>query len=192
VVVADESAEPHWIAADLLSQAEHGEDSLAMLLTPSEALARAVTSEVERQLETLPRREIAAACLERRGWAIVTRDLEEACALADRCAPEHVELVVRDPDRWLPLIRNAGAIFVGGCAAEAVGDYIAGPSHVLPTGGTARFSSPLNVDDFLKKTSIVRYTPERLRRDAPHVAQLARAEGLEAHARAVEIRLTGG
>src|SRR5207248_2367754 len=166
-----------------------GEDSLAILLTPGAALARAVEREVERQLETLPRRVIAAACLERHGWAIVTRDLEEACALADRCAPEHVELMVSDPDHWLPLIRNAGAIFVGGYAAEAVGDYIAGPSHVLPTGGTARFSSPLNVDDFLKKTTVVRYTPERLRRDAPYVTQLARAEGLEAHARAVEIRL---
>jgi histidinol dehydrogenase len=189
VVVADESAEPRWVAADLLSQAEHGEDSLAILLTPDAALARTVTAEVERQIETLPRREVAAACLERHGWAIITRDLGEACELANRCAPEHLELAVRDPDRWLPRIRNAGAIFVGGYAAEAVGDYIAGPSHVLPTGGTARFSSPLNVDDFLKKTSIVRYSPERLRRDAPHVAQLARAEGLEAHARAVEIRL---
>jgi histidinol dehydrogenase len=189
VVVADDSAEPAWVAADLLSQAEHGEDSLAILLTPDESVARQVVAEVERQLATLPRRAVAAACLAERGWAIITRDLAEACALADRCAPEHVELAVRNPRDWVDAIRNAGAIFLGGYTAEAVGDYLAGPSHILPTGGTARFASPLSVDDFVKKTSILEYSPTRFRRDAPHVTRLARLEALEGHARAIEARL---
>jgi len=192
VVIADEDANASWVAADLLSQAEHGEDSMAIVLTPSVDLARAVDSEVERQLATLPRREVAAACLAQHGWLIVTRDLEEACDLANRIAPEHLELAVADPDAWLDRITNAGAIFLGEYAAEAVGDYIAGPSHVLPTGGTARFSSPLSVEDFLKRTSILSYSEARFRRDAPHVARLARLEGLEGHARAVEIRMEGG
>lgn len=191
VVVADDSADPSWVAADLLSQAEHGADSLAMLITPSEALARAVLEEVDRQLAGLPRREIASACLAARGWILVTRDLEEACALASRCAPEHLELVVRDPGAWLDRI-DAGAIFTGPYGAVPMGDFIAGPSHILPTGGTARFSSPLNVDDFLKKTSIVEYSAARYGQDAPFAARLARMEGLEGHARAVELRLSSG
>jgi histidinol dehydrogenase len=189
VVIADDTANPRWIAADLISQAEHGADSLAVLFTPDAGLARAVMAEVDRQLATLPRREIAAACLAQRGWAILTRSLEEACALANRCAPEHVEVVTRDPERWIESIADAGAIFLGSHTAEAVGDYVAGPSHILPTGGTARFSSPLSVDDFLKKTSLLRYSPERFLRDAPHVIRLARLEGLEGHARAIEVRL---
>jgi histidinol dehydrogenase len=192
VVIADDSADARWVAADLLSQAEHGEDSLAILLTPDRTVAGTVVAEVERQLADLPRHEIAGACLRHRGWAILTRDLEEACALADFCAPEHLELAVHAPETWAERIENAGAIFLGDYAAEAIGDYLAGPSHILPTGGTARFASPLNVDDFLKKTSILSYTPERFRRDAPHVARLARLEGLEGHARAVEIRLQNG
>ncbi len=189
VVVADDSASPRWVAADLLSQAEHGADSLALLLTPSEALARAVAQEVGRQVAELPRREVAEACLDRGGAAIVTRDLGEACALASRCAPEHVELLVREPERWSEAIENAGAIFIGDYAAEAVGDYLAGPSHILPTGGTARYSSPLSVEDFLKRSSVIRLGRERFREVAPHVVRLARAEGLEGHARAIEVRL---
>src|SRR5205823_8881311 len=133
-VIADDSANPRWVAADLLSQAEHGEDSLAILLTPDREVAAAVVNEVERQLADLPRRAIAAACLRERGWAIRTRDLEEACALANECAPEHLELAVRDPEAWADRIENAGAIFLGDYAAEAVGDSLAGPTHLLPHG----------------------------------------------------------
>ncbi|MBI3911477.1 MAG: histidinol dehydrogenase [Armatimonadetes bacterium] len=189
VVIADQSATARWVAADLISQAEHGQDSLAILLTPSLPLARAVMDEVARQLSGLPRAEVARACLEKRGWAIVTRDLDEACALANRCAPEHVELLVADPRAWLPRIRNAGAVFLGGYSSEPMGDYVAGPSHILPTGGTARFSSPLHVSSFLKRISVIEYGESAFRRDASHAQTLARAEGLEAHARAIEVRL---
>jgi histidinol dehydrogenase len=189
LVIADETADPRWIAADLLSQAEHGEDSLVVLLTPVEALGRAVAAEVERQAEGLTRRETVRACVSRNGWVIVTRDLEEACALSDRCAPEHLELVVREPDRWLSRLNHAGAIFIGGYTPEPVGDYVAGPSHILPTGGTARFSSPLHLDDFVKKTSVLRYSRERFEREAAHVIRLAEAETLDAHAQAIRIRL---
>jgi histidinol dehydrogenase len=189
LVIADDTANPRWVAADLLSQAEHGEDSLVVLLTPSEALGRAVAAEVERQIPFLSRRETVRRCVEQHGWVIVTRDLEEACALSDRCAPEHLELVVEDPDRWLPRLHHAGAIFIGGYTPEPVGDYIAGPSHILPTGGTARFSSPLHLGDFLKKTSVLRYSRERFEREAGHVIRLAEAETLDAHARAIRVRL---
>jgi histidinol dehydrogenase len=188
VVIADDTANPAWIAADLLSQAEHGEDSMVVLLTPSEALGRAVAAEVAIQAERLSRRETVNRCLERNGWVIVTRDLAEACALSNDCAPEHLELVVEDPDRWLEHLRHAGAIFIGGYTPEPIGDYIAGPSHILPTGGTARFSSPLHLDDFVKKTSVLRYSRERFEREAAHVIRLAEAETLDGHAAAIRAR----
>ncbi|MFN3652138.1 MAG: histidinol dehydrogenase [Armatimonadota bacterium] len=192
LVIADDTANPRWIAADLLSQAEHGADSLAVLLTPSEALGRAVAAEVERQIPGLSHADTLRACVREHGWVIVTRDLEEACELANRCAPEHLELVVEDPDAWLPRIRHAGAVFIGGYTPEPVGDYVAGPSHILPTGGTARFSSPLHLDDFVKKISVLRYTRERFEREAAHVIRLAEAETLDAHANAIRVRLEGG
>jgi histidinol dehydrogenase len=188
LIIADDSADPRWVAADLLSQAEHGADSLVALLTPSEPLARAVAAEVERQVPLLSRASVVRECLAGRGRIILTRDLEEACALSDRCAPEHLELMVEDPDRWLDRIRNAGAVFIGGYTPEPVGDYIAGPSHILPTSGTARFSSPLHVDDFVKKTSVIRYSRERFEREAAHVIRLAEAETLDAHANAIRVR----
>lgn len=191
LVIADDTANPRWIAADLLSQAEHGEDSLAVLVTPSEALGRAVAEEVARQTETLSRSETVRACIRDHGWVIITRDLDEACALSDQCAPEHLELVVADPDAWLPKLNHAGAIFIGGYTPEPIGDYIAGPSHILPTGGTARFSSPLHLDDFVKKTSVLRYSRERFEREAAHVIRLAEAETLDAHANAIRVRLEG-
>jgi histidinol dehydrogenase len=189
LVIADETANPRWLAADLLSQAEHGEDSLAILVTPSEALGKAVAEEVARQAETLSRAETIRACIRQNGWVIVTRDLAEACELSNRCAPEHLELVVADPDAWLPQLRHAGAIFIGGYTPEPIGDYIAGPSHILPTGGTARFSSPLHLDDFVKKTSVIRYSRERFTEEAPHVIRLAEAETLDAHANSIRVRL---
>jgi len=189
VVIADETAAPAWVAADLLSQAEHAEDSLAILLTPSELLARAVIAAVEEQLPALARREIAAASIAVNGMAILTADLPEAVALCNRRAPEHVELVLRDPDAWLEQIVNAGAIFVGPYSSEPVGDYLAGPSHVLPTAGTARFASPLSAHDFLKRTSIVRYSREQFLDDASEVIAFAEAEGLQGHAQAIRQRL---
>lgn len=189
LIIADETANPRYVAADLLSQAEHGEESLAILLTPTPTLADAVDQEIERQLATLSRADTIRACLRAHGVAILTRDLDEAVALADLCGPEHLELLVRDPFPWAYAIRNAGAIFVGEYSSEPIGDYIAGPSHVLPTGGTARFSSPLNVDDFLKKTSIVAYSRRHFEAMAPHVLTLAETETLDAHANAIRVRL---
>jgi len=189
LIIADDSANPRWVAADLLSQAEHGEDSLVVLLTPSGELGRAVAAEVDRQADRLSRRETVRECVSRHGWVIVTRDLAEACELSNRCAPEHLELVVQEPDRWLDSLRHAGAIFIGPYTPEPIGDYIAGPSHILPTGGTARFSSPLHLDDFVKKTSVIRYSRERFEREAAHVIRLAEAETLDGHANAVRVRL---
>jgi histidinol dehydrogenase len=189
VVIADGSADPGWIAADLLSQAEHGADSLVALLTPDPDLARRVIEAVERQVGQLSRAAVARQCLEERGVAVIVRDLGEACVLSDHCAPEHLELLVEDPDHWLDRLHNAGAIFIGPYTPEPVGDYVAGPSHILPTAGTARFSSPLNVDDFVKKTSLLRYSRERFEREAPHIIRLAEAETLDGHAHSVRIRL---
>lgn len=189
LIIADDSADPTWIAADLLSQAEHGADSLCILLTPSESLGRAVAAELERQIPRLSRQETVRECLAAHGWTILTRDLAEACALANECAPEHLELVVQDPEPLLHRLHHAGAIFVGGYTPEPIGDYIAGPSHILPTGGTARFSSPLHVDDFVKKTSVIHYNRECFEREARHVMRLAEAETLDAHAAAIRVRL---
>jgi histidinol dehydrogenase len=194
LTVADDAARPDWIAADLLSQAEHGGmdgESVATLVTPSEALADAVIAEIEAQLAVLKRREEAEASIRANGLAILTRDLEEAAEVANLFAPEHLELAVADPMAILPLIRHAGAILVGEWTPEPVADYVAGPSHVLPTGGTARFSSPLSTDDFIKKSSLLRYPKSALLRDADAILELAGAEGLDAHAESIRRRLAG-
>ncbi|WP_027092625.1 histidinol dehydrogenase [Cohnella thermotolerans] len=192
VVLADDSADPRFVAADMLSQAEHDEMASAVLVTPSERLAAAVAAELDRQVATLPRRDIAEASLAQYGAILTVADLAEGVAVVNKLAPEHLEVITEDPQALLGGIENAGAIFLGPYSSEPVGDYFAGPNHILPTNGTARFSSPLNVDDFVKKSSLIRYSREALLRDAAGIAALARHEGLEAHARAVEIRLEGG
>ncbi len=189
VIVADETATPAFVAADLLAQAEHDTEASAILVTTSEDLARAVQGEVARQMETLPRREIIARSLEAYGAIIVVADMDEACRLVDALAPEHLEIIAVDEERIAERITHAGAIFLGAHTPEAVGDYFAGPNHVLPTGGAARFSSALGVNDFLRHTSILRYTASELRRTAGMIACLAHAEGLDAHARSALIRL---
>ncbi len=189
VVVADDSADPELVAADLLSQAEHDPRAAAILLTPDEQLARNVQGEIEKQLAVLPRRDIAGEAIENYSAAVVTEDLLEAIELANELAPEHLELYVREPFSWLSRIRNAGAVFLGPYASEPVGDYFAGPNHVLPTGGTARFFSPLSVEDFMKRTSVIYGTADTMRNWGPHIVRLAEGEGLQAHARAIALRL---
>ena len=191
LVIADSSARPDWVAMDLFSQAEHDEIAQAVLLTPDERLLEAVATAMRRLVGELPRREIIAASLASRGALVRVRDLEEACAIANRIAPEHLELAVADPQAWLPRIRHAGAIFLGHHASESLGDYCAGPNHVLPTSRTARFSSPLGVYDFQKRSSVIAVSREGARALGPIAATLARAEGLEAHARSAELRLEG-
>jgi histidinol dehydrogenase len=188
LVIADDTARADFVAADLLSQAEHDALASAILLTPSRRLADAVGDEIARQLARLPRRDVAARALADWGAIVVTRDLDEAARLADAIAPEHCELVVADPAALAERVHNAGALFLGSWAAEALGDYCAGPSHVLPTGGTARFFSPLSVETFLKRTSLVACSPEGFRRLAPTAERLAEVEGLEGHAEAVRVR----
>ena len=189
LIIADEHANPAWVAADLLAQAEHDTLAQSVLLTPSETLARAVMEEVARQLETLPKKDIAGASWRDHGAVIVVRDLEEACEISNRFAPEHLELEVANPEALLPLVRHAGAIFLGAFTPEAVGDYVAGPNHVLPTSRSARFSSGLSVLAFMKRTTLLSCTPEALAEIGPAAVKLAEAEGLEAHARSVRIRL---
>jgi histidinol dehydrogenase len=189
LVIADATARPDWIALDLFSQAEHDEMAQAILLTPDAVMLDRVQESVHRLIGEMPRAAIIAASLGERGALIRTRDLAEACMLANRIAPEHLELAVADPDTLLPQLRHAGAIFCGHYASEALGDYCAGPSHVLPTGRTARFSSPLGVHDFQKRTSVLRITREGARTLAPIASTLARGEGLVAHARSAEARL---
>jgi histidinol dehydrogenase len=188
-VVADEGADPAEAASDLLAQAEHDVRAVSVLITPSEALARRVDEEVQRQLEDLPRRDIARRSVEERGALVVARDLDEAVWLADDFAPEHLALLIDDAERWVRKIARAGAIFAGHHTPEAVGDYVAGPSHVLPTAGTARFASPLSVATFRRRMSVLSFTPKALAEVAPAIDALATAEGLEAHARAVRIRV---
>ncbi|MGB9661109.1 MAG: histidinol dehydrogenase [Moorellaceae bacterium] len=188
VVVADASARADWVAADLLSQAEHDLLAGAVLITPERDLAQEVIDEVEKQLADLPRRTIAAQALENYGAAIVVEDMAQALEVANDLAPEHLELYVADPWQWLGRVTHAGAIFLGPFSPEPVGDYLAGPSHVLPTGSTARFYSPLSVDTFLKKSSLIAYSAEGLLKVAREVEVIAQAEGLEAHARAVALR----
>jgi len=189
LVIADGSADPDWVTMDLFAQAEHDELAQAILVTPDAKLLDAVEASARRQLETMPRRAIIAAALEKRGALIKVRDLAEACAVSNCVAPEHLELAVADPDALLPKLRHAGAIFAGHYASESLGDYCAGPNHVLPTGRTARFSSPLSVYDFQKRTSVLRISREGACALAPIAATLAYGEGLTAHARAAEARL---
>lgn len=189
LVIADSSADPRHVAADLLSQAEHDAMASAVLLTPDPALARAACLALAEQVARLSRRQIAEEALTAFGAVIVVPDLETAVTLANRIAPEHLELLVSHPYELLGKVQNAGAVFLGHHSPEAVGDYFAGPNHVLPTAGTARFSSALGVDHFIKKTSIIAYSEKALRRDGQDIIHFAELEGLEAHANSVRIRL---
>ncbi|MEM6962800.1 MAG: histidinol dehydrogenase [Myxococcota bacterium] len=190
LVVADDDADSVAVAADLLAQAEHDEDAYPLLITLSPQKAEAVVGELARQLEKLPRRTIAEAALTRNGHGFVCGDRAEAARVADQLAIEHLCLAVQDPDSLLDGIDSVGAVFLGHHTPETAGDYAAGPSHVLPTGGAARFSSPLGVYDFLVRTSLIRYSKQALREQKDLLTELARLEGLEAHARAVEVRLS--
>jgi histidinol dehydrogenase len=191
VIVADETAPPAWVAADLLAQAEHDPMASAVCLTPRSEVAAAVQAEVVRQLDRLPRRALAEQALARYGAVIVVGDLAAAIELANGIAPEHLELMTADPWALLASVRHAGAVFLGRHTPEVAGDYLAGPNHVLPTGGTARFSSVLSVDDFQTRSSLLSLTPDALRRWRGPVTRLAALEGLEAHARAIAVRTEG-
>jgi len=190
LVIADSTARPDFIAADLLSQAEHDTLASAILVTDSKATAKTVAAAVDEQLENLARKEIARESLARFGAIMIVPDLDAAIELSNRIAPEHLELQVKDPLAYLGRIRNAGAVFMGSFTPEPVGDYIAGPNHVLPTAGTARFSSALSVDNFIKKTSLIQYSKAALKREAGDIIRLAEIEGLDAHANSVKRRLT--
>jgi histidinol dehydrogenase len=189
LIVADDSANPSYIAADMLAQAEHDPQALAMLVTTSPDIGELVVLELERQLQELSRREIATTALKKRGIILIVDDLAAAIGLANDIAAEHLELMIEKPDTWLHAIQHAGAIFLGDYSPEAAGDYLAGPNHVLPTMGTARFSSALGVETFLKKSSIISYSRAALLEDGPHIMALANLEGLSAHAMSVEVRM---
>ncbi|MGI6162237.1 MAG: histidinol dehydrogenase [Christensenellales bacterium] len=188
VIIADASARPDWLAADMLSQAEHDVMAAAVLITNNEKLAEDTARELEKQLSLLDRRDIAAQSIKDYGAIIITADIESAASLANEIAPEHLELAVEAPFALMKSVTDAGAIFLGQYAPEALGDYYAGPNHVLPTGGTARFSSALGVEDFMKKSSIIYYDRDELKKASDSIAALAEAEGLQAHARSVLIR----
>jgi histidinol dehydrogenase len=188
-VLADGSTPPDWVAMDLFSQAEHDELAQSILLSPDAAYLDAVQAAIDRLLPDLPRRDIIRASLEGRGALIQTRSMEEACAISNRIAPEHLEVSSRDPGRWEPLLVHAGAIFLGAWTSESLGDYCAGPNHVLPTAGTARFSSPLGVYDFQKRSSLIEVSEAGAHVLGVVAAELAYGEGLHAHARAAELRL---
>jgi histidinol dehydrogenase len=192
VVVADETARADFVAADMLAQAEHDEEASALLVTESERLAAEVAAQLERQARELPRRGIVAKSLTKYGAIILVENLSEACDLVNELAPEHLEIIARDEEELAARVRHAGAIFLGSHTPEAVGDYFAGPNHVLPTGGSARFSSALGVHDFVRRTNVLRYTERALARTAHLIAALAHAEGLDAHARSALIRLGEG
>lgn len=187
-ILADESANAKEIAADLLSQAEHDKRARAMLITNSKSLAEAVSKEIERQLITLSRQEIAQTSIEDRGFIAVMENTAEMFELMNDVAPEHLEVQLENPTQYLGLIKNAGSVFLGRYASEPLGDYVAGPNHVLPTGGTARFASPLGVYDFVKRTQFIQFDRQNLKDDLKAITKLARTEGLEAHARAIEAR----
>jgi histidinol dehydrogenase len=189
LIIADGTANPDWIAADLLAQAEHDVSAQSILMTDDAGLAGEVEKALQAQLLTLPRAAIAAKSWDDFGAILLVSDLEEAVPLVDRLAPEHLEIMTADPDRLSGMIRNAGAIFLGGHTPEAIGDYVGGPNHVLPTARSARFSSGLGVLDFMKRTSLLKCSPDALRVLAPAATQLAEAEGLQAHGRSVTIRL---
>ncbi|MBN8492538.1 MAG: histidinol dehydrogenase [Burkholderiales bacterium] len=192
LVLADGSAPPDWVAMDLFSQAEHDELAQSILLCPDANYIAAVREAIERLLPAMPRREVIRASLEGRGALIQTRSMEEACEISNRIAPEHLEISSREPHRWEPLLRHAGAIFLGAFTSESLGDYCAGPNHVLPTSGTARFSSPLGVYDFVKRSSLIEVSERGAQVLGPIAAELAYGEGLQAHARAAEMRLHEG
>ena len=189
LVIADDSAKPEFIAADLLSQAEHDVLASAVLITDSDKLAKSVAKEVKGQLTRLARADIAEESLSKFGAIIVVKNIGTAIDMANRIAPEHLELQINDALEVVGKIRNAGAIFVGNYTPEPVGDYIAGPNHVLPTAGTARFASALSVDNFIKKTSLIQYTQKAFEREAPDIIRLAEVEGLGAHAGSIKVRL---
>ncbi|MFZ4286939.1 histidinol dehydrogenase [Variovorax sp. HJSM1_2] len=189
LVLADGSTPADWVAMDLFSQAEHDELAQSILLCPDAAYIDAVQEAINRLLPTMPRAEIIAKSLTGRGALILTRDMEEACAISNRIAPEHLEVSSRDPHRWEPLLKHAGAIFLGAYTSESLGDYCAGPNHVLPTSGTARFSSPLGVYDFQKRSSLIEVSEAGAQKLGVIAAELAYGEGLQAHARAAELRL---
>lgn len=188
VIIADETAQPDLVAADLLAQAEHGEDASPVMMTTSDSLANAVAAEVERQVESLPRREIIASSLKNYGAIVVLDTLDEVCSVVNEIAPEHLEIVTADDEAVAANIRHAGAIFFGAYTPEAVGDYLAGPNHVLPTTRTAHFSSALGVYDFVKRTSTIQYSASAFDAVAESISVLAEAEGLAAHARSATIR----
>lgn len=189
LIIADESADPEFVASDLLSQAEHDELASSILVTPSRKLAEQVDAEVERQLANLSRKEIARKAIDRFGAIVLSENLGEAAEVSNAIAPEHLELAVEKPFELLASIKNAGAIFLGHYTPESVGDYVAGPNHVLPTGGTARFFSPLSTDSFMKKSSLIFYTREGLDKVAEAVTQIADVEGLEAHGNTIRVRM---
>ena len=189
LVLADGTTPPDWVAMDLFSQAEHDELAQSILLCPDAAYLDAVQAAIDRLLPTMPRAEIIAKSLTGRGALILTRDMEEACAISNRIAPEHLEVSSNDPHRWEPLLRHAGAIFLGAYTSESLGDYCAGPNHVLPTSGTARFSSPLGVYDFQKRSSLIEVSEAGAQVLGAIAAELAYGEGLQAHAQAAEMRL---
>ncbi|MBK6556662.1 MAG: histidinol dehydrogenase [Comamonadaceae bacterium] len=190
LVLADGSTPADWVAMDLFSQAEHDELAQSILLCPDAAYIEAVQAAIDRLLPAMPRREIIARSLNDRGALILTRSMEEACQISNRIAPEHLEVSSRDPHRWEPLLRHAGAIFLGAYTSESLGDYCAGPNHVLPTSGTARFSSPLGVYDFQKRSSLIEVSEQGAQQLGLIAAELAYGEGLQAHARAAELRLS--
>jgi histidinol dehydrogenase len=189
LVLADGSTPPDWVAMDLFSQAEHDELAQSILLSPDAAYIDAVQAAIDRLLPTMPRRDVIRASLEGRGALVRTRSMEEACAISNRIAPEHLEVSTREPQRWEPLLRHAGAIFLGAWTSESLGDYCAGPNHVLPTSGTARFSSPLGVYDFQKRSSLIEVSEAGAQALGPIAAELALGEGLQAHAGAAQMRL---
>ena len=189
LVISDGKTRPSFVAADLLAQAEHDEMASAILLTPDAAFAEAVSDEVVRQLDQLKRRAITSRAIALYGAAIVTKDMDEAIALANRFAPEHLELAVENPQQLLPAICNAGAVFLGSYTPETLGDYVAGPNHILPTAGTARFSSALGVYDFVKKVSVLSFSQEAFRKYGPQAQRFADLEGLEGHGKAIRVRM---
>src|ERR1700704_1588290 len=188
LVICDGHTPADWVAMDLFSQAEHDELAQALLLSPDESYLDQVEAAMRRLLDKMPRKQVIAASLKARGALILVRDLDEACALASRIAPEHLELSVENPEAWLPKLGNAGAIFLGRWSSEAIGDYCAGPNHVLPTAGTARFSSPLGVYDFQKRSSLISISEAGASALGKIASVLAEGEGLSAHARSAEMR----
>ncbi len=189
LIVADSSANPAFVAADLLSQAEHDEDAISILVTPDDSLAAEVQKELKNQVKTLNKKAIAESSLNNNCYLFVTETIEEAVNIANKIAPEHLELCIENPEKWTEKVKNAGAVFMGHYTPEAMGDYLAGPNHVLPTSGTARFSSPLGVYDFIKRTSLISYTKEALKNCGKTVTLLAEMEDLGAHAKSVKMRL---